>query len=72
VLLGVNELSVACVISDMSETGARLEVPFPPLNLPSRFTLSLDRDCKFQHQCEVVWTDARYVGVKFVSSNERP
>jgi hypothetical protein len=64
VLLGPNEPSTLCVIWDMSETGARLAVPRPLLNLPPRFTLLLEG--KVQRKCEVVWTDARYVGVRFV------
>lgn len=49
---------------DMSETGARLAAARPLLNLPSRFTLLLEG--KVQRQCEIVWADVRYVGVKFV------
>lgn len=63
-LLGANEPPVLCVIWDMSETGARLAAARPLLNLPSRFALLLEG--KVQRQCEVVWTDVRYVGVKFV------
>jgi hypothetical protein len=46
------------------ERASRLRVRF--LNLPFTFTLSIDEDGKVQRQCEVVWTAARYVGVKFV------
>lgn len=66
VWLGGNELPILCVIWDMSETGARLAVARPLLNLPPRFTLALDGEGKVQRQCEVVWTDTRHVGVKFV------
>jgi PilZ domain len=64
--LGANELPILCVIWDMSESGARLATARPLLNLPPRFTLSLDKEGKVQRQCEVVWTDTRYVGVRFV------
>lgn len=65
VLFGANELPSLCVIWDMSEGGARLAVARPLLNLPPRFTLLLEG--KVQRKCEVVWTDARYVGVRFVN-----
>ena len=66
VLLAADQPPMLCVIWDMSETGARIAVSRPLLNLPSRFTLALDREHKVQRRCEVVWTDARHVGVKFV------
>jgi hypothetical protein len=31
-----------------------------------RFALHLDKDGRVQRKCEVMWTDARFVGVKFV------
>lgn len=64
VLFGPNELPILCVIWDMSENGARLAAARPLMNLPPSFTLLLEG--KVQRKCEVVWTDARYVGVKFV------
>lgn len=64
VLLSPTERPILCVIWDMSEGGARLAVARPLLNVPPRFTLLLEG--KVQRKCEVVWTDARYLGVKFV------
>jgi len=66
-LLGPNELPILCVIWDMSESGARLAAARPLLNLPPRFTLLLEG--KVQRKCEVVWMDARYVGVKFAKGS---
>jgi hypothetical protein len=66
VLLGANERPILCVIWDMSESGARLAFARPLLNLPSSFTLLLDKDGKVQRKCESVWTDARHVAVRFV------
>jgi len=66
VLFGPNEPRILCVIWDMSETGARLAAARPLLNLPPRFTLLLDDAGKVQRKCDVVWTDARHVGVRFV------
>ena len=67
-LFGPNELPILCVIWDMSETGARVAVA-RPLRLPPSLTLLLEG--KIQRKCEVVWTNARYVGLKFVSGSAR-
>ena len=64
VLFGDDEPPILCVIWDMSETGARLAAARPLLRFPPSFTLLLEG--KVRRKCEVVWTDARYVGVKFV------
>lgn len=64
VLFGSDEPRTRCVIWDISEGGARLAVAYPIMNLPPRFTLLLEG--KIQRKCEIVWTDSRYVGVKFV------
>lgn len=64
VLLGPNEPAMLCVIWDLSDSGARLAVARPLLNVPPTFTLLIDG--KVQRKCEVVWTDARHIGVRFV------
>ena len=64
VLRGPNEPPILCVIWDMSEGGACLAVARPLLNLPPSFTLLLED--RVERKCEVVWTDARHIGVKFV------
>ncbi len=51
----------------MSDGGARLAVSYPIANLPHTFTLTLFKDASLQRECEVVWTDGRYVGIKFIS-----
>ena len=57
---------VRCVIWDISNSGARLAVARPLMTLPPRFLLQMDKDGRVQRKCEVVWTDAGFVGVKFV------
>jgi hypothetical protein len=57
--------SVECVIWDISEGGARLAVGLPLSHLPRQFTLNLFKDESVQRECEVVWMDKRFVGVKF-------
>jgi hypothetical protein len=65
VSFGAARAPVDCVIWDMSEGGARLAVALPLAELPPRFTLNLFKDCAVQKDCEVVWSDKRFVGVKF-------
>jgi hypothetical protein len=62
---GNQKPSVECVIWDISEGGARLAVALPMADLPQTFTLNLFRDENVQRNCEVVWMDKRFVGVKF-------
>jgi hypothetical protein len=68
VIFGAHEPSAHCVIWDMSDGGARLTVARPIATLPHTFTLALaaTRNGSIKRKCEVVWTDARYIGVKFV------
>jgi c-di-GMP-binding flagellar brake protein YcgR len=67
VIFGAHEPPVRCVIWDISDGGARLAVARPLAELPPTFTLVLFKDnASAQRDCQVVWTDARFVGVKFV------
>lgn len=66
VIFGANAPRVRCVIWDISDGGARLAVAHPLADLPRTFTLLLFKDASVQRNCEVVWTDARYVGVRFI------
>jgi hypothetical protein len=65
VIFGAHKPPVHCVIWDMSDGGARLAVAQPLTDLPRTFTLVLSEGA-IQRNCEVVWTDARFVGVRFV------
>ena len=65
VSLGAEKPSVNCVIWDISEGGARLAVALPLADLPNHFTLNLFADGSVQRNCEVVWMDKRFIGVKF-------
>jgi hypothetical protein len=66
-ILRADEPPMPCVIIDLSDGGARLAVSRPLAGLPRNFILLLFKDGSVQRDCEVVWTDSRYVGVKFVS-----
>jgi hypothetical protein len=57
--------SVPCVIWDISDGGARLAVGLPLADLPHQFTLNIFADGSVQRNCEMVWIDKRFVGVKF-------
>ena len=66
VVTGPQKPPVRCVVWDISNSGARLAVARPLMTLPPRFLLQLDKGGRVQRKCEVVWTDAGFVGVKFV------
>jgi hypothetical protein len=65
VRFGAETPPVTCVVWDISEAGARLALARSQVDLPRRFTLNLDADSGVGRTCEVVWTDSRFVGVKF-------
>lgn len=57
---------LSCVVWDMSDSGARLAIACPTANVPREFQLILTRDGSVRRNCEIVWTNARFVGVKFL------
>jgi PilZ domain len=57
---------LSCVVWDMSEGGARLAIACPTADVPREFQLVLTRDGSVRRNCAVVWTNARFVGVKFL------
>jgi hypothetical protein len=65
IMFGADQPRVRCVIWDISDGGARLAVAYPLVDLPRTFTLLLSKDASIQRNCEVVWIDSRYVGVRF-------
>jgi PilZ domain len=66
-ILGAQISPLPCVILDLSHSGARLAVSSPSANLPRHFTLILFKDGSLQRDCEIVWSDRHYAGVRFVS-----
>ena len=56
--------TAGCVMSDVSDTGARLQVPFPD-KVPERFPLWLTVDGSARRTCRVVWRKSREIGVAF-------
>jgi len=67
VSFGADKPPVPCVILDISDGGARLAVEHPLADLPEHFTLNLFKDGSVSRGCEVVWTDTKFVGVRFTS-----
>jgi len=55
----------ACVVEDLSASGAKLTVE-DNNTLPARLRLAFSRDARSGRPCEVVWRRGRTVGVKFV------
>jgi PilZ domain len=67
IIFGENGQPIRCRISDMSDSGARLALAFPVAHIPRTFTLVLFKDASVRRDCELVWTDRRYIGIKFLS-----
>jgi hypothetical protein len=61
-----HEQFISCIVHDISNGGARLSFTAPLAVLPRTFTLVLFKD-SVQRDCELVWCDRRFVGVKFIS-----
>jgi hypothetical protein len=59
----------ACVMADLSATGARLQVE-QPAALPDEFILLLSHAGQLRRKCAVTWRAETEVGVKFFA--ERP
>ncbi len=53
-----------CVLSDISDTGARIDVE-DSKTVPDQFLLLLSGNAKAKRICRVVWRKPRQVGVKF-------
>jgi hypothetical protein len=56
--------TAGCFLSDVSDTGARLEVPYSD-KVPERFRLWLTTDGSARRTCRVVWRKPHQVGVAF-------
>jgi hypothetical protein len=55
-----------CVLSDISDTGARISVE-DANTIPDSFMLMLARNGKVLRPCRVIWRKPQQVGVKFVT-----
>jgi hypothetical protein len=62
----------SCLLLDVSETGAKLEVEGPVSVLQAReFFLLLSSTGLAFRRCELVWIDGAQVGVRFIAKDKR-
>jgi len=62
----------ACVLADVSETGARLTLDAPGV-MPTQFMLLLAAGAgKVRRRCDVVWMSGRQLGVRFLPPSDEP
>ena len=54
---------VDCMVRNISESGARLEI-VNPVGLPASFTLVIQAD-QFMRRCHPVWSSDNQIGVAF-------
>lgn len=54
----------SCLLSDISETGARIDFEEPDA-VPDRFLLWLNGKGSARRTCQVVWRKKQQIGVKF-------
>jgi hypothetical protein len=64
----------ACLLADVSETGARLTLDGPsmPSIMPTQFMLLLAGAGNARRRCRVVWSDGRQLGVRFMRLSDEP
>ncbi len=67
VSFGDRQSRVACNIVDMSATGARLKMDALDRRLQQRVALYFDQRTT-NVECQIVWNDAQFVGVRFCSA----
>ncbi len=64
-VVGPDNAPVAdCMISDVSATGAQLNLT-ASVELPDQFDLILAKGGAVRRPCTVIWRDANHVGVRF-------
>jgi hypothetical protein len=62
----------SCILLDVSQTGAKLEIDGSPEVLRAReFFLLLSSTGLAFRRCELVWVDGTQVGVKFTSTDKK-
>ena len=63
--VGVGEPTIACIIKDLSNSGARVKVDTVTA-LPDEIILMLSRDGHLNRPCRVVWRDGSLIGLQFI------
>jgi hypothetical protein len=67
IVFGGGAFSVDCTIRDLSESGARLQVP-TSVAIPDRF-VHVDAHAAVRREAVVVWRKGDQLGVRFQASN---
>ncbi len=57
-----------CVVADISDSGARLDVDTPD-SVPDRFILLLSKNGHARRICRTVWRSSSQIGVQFEQSD---
>jgi hypothetical protein len=65
----LRRVQYSCVMSDVSEGGARLELPLG-VDVPQIFVLSLTPTGKVLRFCEVRWRRGNAIGVRFIEPSD--
>jgi hypothetical protein len=55
-----------CMVADVSESGARIELD-TPAELPKEFWLLLSRDGKVHRRCQLMWQTGEHVGARYLT-----
>jgi hypothetical protein len=69
-LIRFGEFSMSCVLRNMSEAGAALDIG-SQIGIPDQFTLIVLPQKKI-YSCNVIWRKERRIGVQFTDPNENP
>ena len=64
-LIRVGDLSLCCVVGNITENGAALKADDPPSHIPDQFTLIVPPSKTYS--CNVVWRKGAWVGVAFAA-----
>jgi hypothetical protein len=62
--MGGGENAQVCMLSDASDSGARLTLEYPDA-VPETFLLRLSQDGRTKRKCHVVWRSEHQIGIEF-------
>jgi hypothetical protein len=68
-LIRFGDMSMSCVLRNMSEAGAALDIG-SQVGIPDQFTLIVLPQKKI-YSCNVIWRKDRRIGVQFTVPNEK-
>jgi hypothetical protein len=62
---GEAESLTECILSDVSEGGAKLKLSHS-ISVPPKFSLRLTRDGPPARLCQLIWQEGLDIGIKFI------